>query len=258
MRRMAFTTVLGMQLETLHIKGDTARAPLAFLHEGLGSVSMWRDFPAQVCAATGRAAWVYSRQGYGQSSAIADVRGAGRRGADYMHREAWEVLPALLKALGITRPLLLGHSDGATIALLYASRHPVAGCIAMAPHVMVEDISLRSIAAARQAYEQGDLRHRLAKHHADVDGAFWQWNDVWLSDAFRSFDIRQHCASIGAPLLLIQGHDDPYGTMAQVDEISARAPHAQTLKLANFGHNPHKDQAQAVVQAIQSFLARLD
>ncbi len=255
---MAFTTVWGTQLETLHIAGDTARAPLVFLHEGLGSVAMWRDFPAQVCAATGREAWVYSRQGYGQSSPIADVRGAGQRSAHYMHHEAWAVLPALFSALGIQQPLLLGHSDGATIALLYASRHSVAGCIAMAPHVMVEHISLHSIAAARQAYEHGDLRQRLAKHHADVDSAFWQWNDVWLSDAFRNFDIRPQCASITASLLLIQGQDDPYGTMAQIDEIKARAPHAHTLKLANCGHNPHKEQAQAVVLAIESFLADLD
>jgi pimeloyl-ACP methyl ester carboxylesterase len=216
------------------------------------------DWPGQVCAATGRAGWLFSRRGYGQSEPIPDVRGTGRHAPDYMQREALEVLPALFSALKINNPLLLGHSDGATIALLYASRHSVAGCVAMAPHVMVQDVSIQSIAQAREAYLHGDLRTRLAKYHADVDCAFWQWNDVWLSPEFRGFDIRQSCASIRAPLLLIQGEQDAYGSMAQIDEIAARVPHAQVCKLQACGHSPHKDKGEAVIQTITAFATGFD
>jgi pimeloyl-ACP methyl ester carboxylesterase len=252
---MTHTQVLSSRLETLQIAGDSTRAPLVFLHEGLGSVAMWRDWPQKLCAATGRAGLVFSRRGYGQSEPVADVRGAGRLGPDYMQREAFEVLPALLQTHGVTSPVLVGHSDGATIALLYASRFPEAACVAMAPHVMVEDIALRSIEAARTAFEHADLRSKLAKFHADVDGAFWQWNEVWLSEAFRNFDIREDCRRISAPLLLLQGFDDAYGTMAQVDEVAARAPHAQVLKLEACGHSPHKDQEERVTRAITAFVA---
>jgi pimeloyl-ACP methyl ester carboxylesterase len=252
---MTHTQVLSSRLETLPIAGDGRRAALVFLHEGLGSLAMWRDWPQKLCAATGRAGLVFSRRGYGQSEPIADVRGAGRLGADYMQREALEVLPALLKAHGLAKPVLVGHSDGATIALLYASRYPVAACVALAPHVTVEDVARRSIEAARTAFEHGALRSKLARFHADVDCAFWQWNDVWLSPAFRSFDIREDCRRISAPLLLVQGHEDAYGTMAQVDEIAERAPHAQVLKLEACGHSPHRDQEALVTQAITAFAA---
>lgn len=195
-----------------------------------------------------------------------DVRGepsehnghpSGRLPPDYMHREAWEVLPALLQTLQIEKPVLLGHSDGATIALLHASRFPVSACIAMAPHVLVEDIAVQSIAQARVAFKsggQGGLRERLARHHADVDGAFWQWNDVWLSPAFRSFDIRPECRHISTPLLLIQGLDDEYGTLLQLDEIALAAPHARQLRLASCGHSPQRDQPEKTVEAIADFL----
>lgn len=251
----AKTTVLGIQLEVQQIAGPAGRPTLVFLHEGLGSVALWRDWPQQLCQALGLAGLVYSRQGYGQSSTRADVRGHGRLLPDYMHREALQVLPELLRTLGIERPIVLGHSDGGTIALLHAAHHPVAACIVMAPHVMVEDISVRAISAAREAYAQGPLRARLAPFHADVDCAFWQWNDVWLSEAFRSYDIRREVATIAAPLLAIQGEDDPYGTMAQIDEIAAVVPHARLLKLAQCGHSPHRDQPEAVVQAIETFLS---
>ena len=247
--------VQGTALEVLTLSGPQSPAPLVFLHEGLGSVALWRDWPAQLCARLGRAGLVYSRQGYGQSAPRADVRGSGRLQPDYMHREALEVLPALLAQLGIARPVLVGHSDGGTIALLHAAHHPVSACIVMAPHVVVEDISVRAIEAARQAYEQGPLRTRLSAFHADVDGAFWQWNDVWLSEAFRSYDIRAEISAIQAPLLAIQGEDDAYGTMAQIDDIATAVPHAQRLKLAACGHSPHRDQPGAVSQAIADFLA---
>ena len=257
-------SVLGQQLEVLHLANPQAQNPtdLVFLHEGLGSVRMWRDWPAQLCAQLGCSGWLYSRQGYGQSDPVPDVRGPsrevdgqrlGRWLPDYMHREALDVLPALLQALNIQRPVLLGHSDGGTIALLHACRFEVAGCVVMAPHVMVEDVSIQAITAAREAFENGPLRQRLAPFHADVDGAFWQWNEVWLSEAFRGFDIRHELATLSAPLLAIQGENDPYGTMAQIDDIARAVPHAQLLKLPHCGHSPHRDQPETVVQALQTF-----
>jgi pimeloyl-ACP methyl ester carboxylesterase len=258
-------------LEVNHIPAPSGsppgRAPLVFLHEGLGSVALWRNWPASLCAATGRAGWVYSREGYGRSSPVPDVRGeprqhpdgsrSGRRQADYMHREALHVLPRLLAALGVDRPVLIGHSDGATIALIHAAAHRVTACVAMAPHVTVEDISVQSIAAARHAYETTELRQRLTRYHDDVDSAFWQWNDAWLSPAFRDFDIRREIRAIQAPLLAIQGVDDEYGTMAQLDDIAAAVPHAQLLKLSDCGHSPHKDQPERVNAAIAGLLGPL-
>lgn len=248
----------GVRLEIKRIPGRNDLAPLVFLHEGLGSVALWTqrglDWPQAVCAAAGRAGIVYSRRGYGQSAPVPEVRGSGRLRPDYMHREAWEVLPALLQALKISKPVLLGHSDGATIALLHASRHPVAACIAMAPHVLVEDLAVQAITGARAAFESGALRERLARYHADVDVAFWQWNDVWLSEAFRGFDIREECRRITAPLLLIQGLDDEYGTMRQLDEIALAAPHARQLRLAACGHSPQRDQPGQTAEAVTDFL----
>ena len=264
---MQMISINGVTLETRAIAppaGAAPVAPLVFLHEGLGSVAMWRDWPDALCAVTGRSGLVISRQGYGRSDPVPDVRGepaekggqrSGRLLPDYMHREAWVVLPALLVQLGIERPVLVGHSDGGSIALLYTSRFPVAACIVMAPHVMVEDISVTAIAQARHAYLHGDLRARLARFHADVDSAFWQWNDAWLSDAFRNFDIREDCRCITAPLLAIQGMDDPYGTMDQIDEIAVGAPQTQLLKLSDCGHSAHRDQPAAVEAAIVAFLA---
>lgn len=246
----------GNQLEVRQIDGSGALASIVFLHEGLGSVSLWTqrgvDWPLAVCQATGRAGVVYSRRGYGQS-------GAGQSGrnvlaADYMHREAFDVLPTLLSKLDIHKPILLGHSDGATIALLYASRFEVTACIAMAPHVLVESVAVNAIGQAKVAFESGSLRQRLAKHHADVDGAFWQWNDVWLSKAFASFDIRQECKRITAPVMLIQGMDDEYGTMQQLDEIALAVAHAEQIRLADCGHSPHRDQPQICIQCMANFL----
>jgi pimeloyl-ACP methyl ester carboxylesterase len=171
-----------------------------------------------------------------------------------MHHEALTVLPALLHKLEIHQPILVGHSDGGTIALLHASQHPVSACVVMAPHVMVEDISVQAITQAGQAFTEGGLRERLAKFHVDVDSAFWQWNEVWLSAGFRSFDIRQEIETIAAPLLAIQGEDDAYGTLAQIDDIARHVPHTHLLKLGQCGHSPHKDQPEAVIAAIAKFL----
>jgi pimeloyl-ACP methyl ester carboxylesterase len=255
-----------LELQSIAPQAPSVPHTLVFLHEGLGSVRLWKDWPAQLCARLGCAGLVYSRQGYGQSDPTPDVRGPsradhGRRSGrwlpDYMHHEAWVVLPQLLKTLQIEHPVLLGHSDGGTIALLHASQHPVAGCIVMAPHVMVEDISVQAITAAREAYTQGPLRQRLAPFHADVDCAFWQWNDVWLSKAFRSYDIRQEISTLQAPLLAIQGESDPYGSMAQIDDIARQVPQTQLLKLPHCGHAPHKDQPEAVAQAIEAFVRQI-
>lgn len=255
---MARIEVNGAGIEVQRLPGVPGgrRAPIIFLHEGLGSVAMWRDWPARICAGTGRCGVVYSRRGYGASDAIPDVRDGGRLGPDYMHREAFDVLPALLSTLGIESPVLLGHSDGGTIALLYASRFPVAACVVMAPHVIVEDCSVRSIEAAREAYECGDLRERLKRYHDDVDSAFWQWNDVWLSSAFREFDIRPDCRRIEAPLLAIQGRDDPYGTLRQIDDIAPRGGYEKQI-LSDCGHSPHRDQPERTAEAIARFLATL-
>jgi pimeloyl-ACP methyl ester carboxylesterase len=278
MQRMPTMQILGVNLEVQRIAGDAALAPIVFLHEGLGSVAMWRDYPKQVCAATGRAGLVYSRRGYGQSDAVPAVRSpshmrngqhAGHLLPDYMHHEAWTVLPELLAQCGIDKPVLLGHSDGASIALLYASRYATSACIAMAPHLFVEDVSLRGIAAARVAYETTDLRSKLARFHADVDCAFWQWNDVWLSDGFRSFDIVADGAQINCPLLGIQGYDDAYGTMAQLDALDSnylnkkvlqpnRILREQLLKIEQCGHAPHKDQGAVVTGAVVQFLSTLN
>ena len=262
----------GVFIELEHIPAPSGSrqgsAPLVFLHEGLGSVSMWRDWPASLCAATGRAGLMYSRQGYGKSSPVVDVRGEPRQQAngqrsgrllpDYMHREALDVLPKLLSALGIEKPVLIGHSDGGTIALLHASRFPVEACVVMAPHLFVEDVSVQSIGEARDAYKTTPLRDRLSRYHDHVDVAFWQWNDVWLSAEFRDFNIRAECRSIIAPLLAIQGVDDAYGTMAQIDELMISVPHADRLALHNCGHSPHRDQPEVVNQAISQFLTSTD
>lgn len=260
--------VHGVRLEVAQIPGDPTLAPLVFLHEGLGSVAMWTQrglfWPEALCKASGRAGWLFSRRGYGQSDPVADVRGAprqegfwhvGRHEPDYMHREAFEVLPLLLSRLDIREPLLVGHSDGATIALLHASRHPVAGCVAIAPHAFVEDVSIRSIAQARDQYQATfddprGLRQRLARYHRDVDNAFWQWNDVWLSPAFRDFDILAACADIRAPLLLAQGQQDEYGTLQQLHRVRAQAPHADILTFDDCGHSPHRDKPHELTVAL--------
>jgi pimeloyl-ACP methyl ester carboxylesterase len=251
--------VNGIELEVQRLTAGVRHtgAPIVFLHEGLGSVEMWRDWPAQVCRETGRHGIVYSRRGYGRSASVPDVRGSGRLEPDYMHREAMEVLPALLETLGIGVPVVLGHSDGATIALLHASHFPVQACVAMAPHVMVEEVSVQAISNARQAYESGELRARLVRYHADVDCAFWQWNDIWLSPGFRGFDIRAECRRIRTPVLAIQGLDDPYGSVRQVDEIGPTQGPLEIEKLPRCGHSPHKDHPEQVTRRIAQFLAPL-
>jgi pimeloyl-ACP methyl ester carboxylesterase len=257
-----------LQLEALQISGPADGPLLVFLHEGLGSVSMWRDFPTQLCERLGARGLVYSRPGYGRSTPRAQDE---RWGVDFMHRQAHEVLPALLQALNVQEPIwLVGHSDGGSIALLYAARHgsaangqsqapeapPLAGAIVLAPHILVEEVSVRSIEQARQAYLHTDLRQRLARHHDDPDSAFWGWNDIWLSPAFRSWSIEADLHRIKVPVLAVQGVDDEYGTLEQIRGIARRVPQTELLELPACGHSPHRDQPQALMEAVAGFVGR--
>jgi pimeloyl-ACP methyl ester carboxylesterase len=250
-------------LNEAHGAASEAASPAAplmvFLHEGLGSVAMWREFPQELCKALGMRGLVYSRPGYGRST----PRAPGEKWApDFMHRQADEVLPALLKRLRIEaqrQPLwLFGHSDGASIALLYAAHHPhdVAGAVLLAPHIMVEDICVRSIAKACDAYRSSGLRERLAKYHDDVDSAFHGWNDIWLDPRFRAWSIEAELGSIRCPLLAVQGKDDEYGTLEQVRGIARRVPRTRVLELDACGHSPHRDQPEAVIAAVQNLVFR--
>jgi pimeloyl-ACP methyl ester carboxylesterase len=226
---------------------------MVFLHEGLGSVSMWRDFPARLCAALGCRGLVYSRPGYGRSTPRAvDERWA----PDFMHRQAFEVLPALLAALEMPAPFaLFGHSDGGSIALLHAARFPerVSRCVVLAPHILVEDLSITSIEQARTAYLTTDLRQRLARHHDDPDSAFRGWNDIWLDARFRGWNITAEIGTIACPLLAVQGLDDEYGTLAQIRGIRERVPQTQLLELPGCGHSPHRDQPERLIAACGAF-----
>ncbi len=232
-------------------------APLVvFLHEGLGSLAMWRDFPQRLCEAADVRGLVYSRPGYGRSTPRA-VHEAWA--PDFMHRQAHEVLPALLQALKVPAPpWLFGHSDGGSIALLHAARFPVAGAVVMAPHILVEDVSVASIEQARIAYETTPLRERLAKYHDDPDSAFWGWNGIWLHPDFRAWSIEPDIASIRCPLLALQGLDDEYGTLEQIRGIARRVPHTRLLEMPACGHSPHRDQPQAVIEAATAFFHPLE
>jgi pimeloyl-ACP methyl ester carboxylesterase len=249
-----------VRLEYRRVGVDDPSAPLlVFLHEGLGSASMWGSFPARLCEAGGWRGLVYSRAGYGLST----PRPPGERWPpSYMHEQARDVLPRLLAAVGVDAqadpPWLFGHSDGASIALIHAAACPdaTAGLLLLAPHIFVEDLSIRSIEQARHAYEHTDLRQRLARHHADVDSAFRGWNDAWLDPAFRRWSIVGLLPAIRVPVLAIQGHNDEYGTMAQVDDLAAAVAQAEVLKLDRCAHSPHRDRPEAVMRAAIDFIGR--
>ena len=233
-------------LEIAFVGPEDRPATLVFLHEGVGSVAAWRGFPASLCGAVSACGLVYSRRGYGHSSPH-----PGPPGADYLHREARAVLPALLAQLKIAHPLLVGHSDGGSIALLYAAKFPARAVVAMAPHVFVEEVTLAGVQAARAAWDSGKLHAGLAKLHADPHGAFFGWNDAWLAPGFRDWNIEAELPAVRCPVLAIQGHDDQYGTMAQLDRIArgVGGP-CELLKLADCGHAPQRDQRAAVITAI--------
>jgi len=248
--------VLGRSLELLHLGAPPGRPTIVFLHEGLGSRALWRDFPQRVAAAAGMGAVVYSRYGNGQSDAL-----DAKRGVRYMHDEATEVLPALLRMLGIERPVLFGHSDGASIALLYAAAFPqdAHALILEAPHLFVEDLSVESIAAIRERYGSDGLREKMRRYHRDVDATFYGWNDIWLDPAFRSWNIEAAVRDILAPSLALQGAGDEYGTLAQLDALAACSAGAvDRLVLAGCGHAPHRDRAAFVEAAVASWLQTLE
>ena len=243
-----------LRLEVQWVGVDRRDAPVVvFLHEGLGSVAMWRDFPAQFCAAHGLRGLVYSRYAYGRSTPRPHDEPFP---VDFMHTEAREVLPALLDVLDIERAWLFGHSDGGSIALLAAAAHPtrVQGLVVVAPHCFVEPVSLESIARARDAYRGEGLRERLAKYHDDVDSAFGGWNGVWLDPAFERWNIEAELDAITCPVLAVQGEADEYGTLEQVRAIQRRLPKTRLLILPGCGHSPHREQPQALVAQAGAFI----
>jgi len=254
---MSFVNAGGHRLHyEWHGPGPGTAPALVFLHEGLGCVSMWRDFPARLAEATGCGAMVYSRWGYGRSDAIDQARPVS-----FMHDEAEGPLPELLNHFGIEDAILVGHSDGASISLIYTGRigKYVRALILEAPHVYVEDFNIRSIEEIKTVYETTDLRDRLARHHGDnVDSAFRGWNDVWLDPEFRKWNIEDCLPGVRVPTLVIQGRDDQYGTADQVDAVCRQvAGPCETLLLAECGHSPHREQTEATFAAMKSFIDRV-
>lgn len=246
----------GVSLECVWLGPAPDAAPsLVLLHEGLGSIALWKDVPKQLAQRTGCGVLVYSREGYGASSPLRNARSPS-----YMHYEAETVLPALLDEFGIEQPpILIGHSDGASIALIYAgSGAPApAGLVLEAPHVFVEDVTVAGIEAARHAYEATDLRRKLARYHSDVDEAFGGWNDIWLSPDFRDWNIEAYLPATACPILMIQGRDDQYATTAQLDAIARQtAGRVETAVLDDCGHSPHHEQREATLDLIVGFVKK--
>ncbi len=246
--------VRGQSLEVRWWGPSNADTPACvLLHEGLGSVTTWRDFPRALAERTGCRVMAYSRLGHGASDLPARARTPR-----FMHDEAIEMLPAVLDAAGLHAPYLLGHSDGASIALIFAATYPdrTPGLVLEAPHVFVEDVSIESVERMKIKFETTAWRARLARHHDHVDAAFRGWNDAWLDPAFRDWNIEEYLARVTCPVLVIQGEDDEYGTVRQVDAIAAqvRGP-VQTLVLPGVGHTPHKDQPDTVLDSIARFIA---
>jgi pimeloyl-ACP methyl ester carboxylesterase len=245
--------VRGHRLEVVRIRGGREDAPeLVFLHEGLGSVSLWKDFPARVAEVTGCPVTVYSRYGSGNSDLLKEPRAVR-----YMHDEALQSLPDLLSQLKIENPILVGHSDGGSIAIIYAGVHnQVRGLVLLAPHVFVEGLSVASIAEAKVKFETTNLPEKLARHHRDASRTFWGWNDIWLHPEFRNWNIEEYLPRITCPALVIQGLEDQYGTMAQVEAIRKQsAGPVQVLALEDCRHSPQRDQPEKVLEAVGKFVA---
>jgi pimeloyl-ACP methyl ester carboxylesterase len=252
-----FLSICAQHLEYRIIGPRPDKAPtLVLLHEGLGCVGLWSDFPDKLQQATGCGVFVYSRAGYGQSSPVPLPRPLS-----YMQDEARETLPTLLDAIGFRHGLLIGHSDGASIAAIYAGSrqdHRVGGLVLIAPHFFTEQSGLRSIEEARKAYETGDLRQRLSRWHADVDNAFKGWNGAWLDPGFRDWDITEYLAYIRVPLLIVQGEADQYGTVAQID-VARRECYCpvEVALLTGAKHSPQRDASEATLKVIAEFVARV-
>jgi pimeloyl-ACP methyl ester carboxylesterase len=250
---MAFLKAAGRSLAYEWVGEEGGKPALVFLHEGLGSIRQWRDFPARLSAATGCRALIYDRYGYGQS----DVLQEPRRTVNFMHEEGLKALPEVLSSLRIRNPVLVGHSDGASISLIHAGAgHEVRAVVAMAPHVFIEPVCLSSIEKAARTFETTDLPARLGKYHRDARKTFYGWADVWLDPDFTGWDIRaDYLPGVRCPVLAIQGHDDEYGTMAQLDEIARRvAGRCELVKLEQCGHSPFKDQPEATLEKIIEFV----
>jgi pimeloyl-ACP methyl ester carboxylesterase len=240
----------GVELEVEELAG--AEPALVFLHEGLGSVALWRDFPGRLAEATGRRAVIYSRAGHGFS----DVPSAPRV-PRFMHDEALAVLPAFLEAAGVREPILVGHSDGGSIALIHASAHPVSGLVLLAPHVFVEDLSVASIAEARETFETTDLAERMGRYHRDARATFRLWNDIWLAPEFRDWNIEDVLATVTAPTLLIQGEHDQYGTLAQIEAIERGVLGPVLRVVLDARHAPHLEAPDATLAAAADFIRAL-
>ena len=252
-----FLAIGASELEYRMIGPAPEDAPtIVMLHEGLGSAGLWGDFPDKLQAATGTGVFVYSRAGYGASTKVALPRPL-----DYMHVEALDVLPKLLDRIGFRRGLLLGHSDGASIAAIYAggvADHRVRAVAMIAPHFVVEDMGIAAIAQTREAYETGGLRARLARWHKDVDNAFHGWNGAWLDPKFRNWDISEYLAYIRVPVAILQGADDQYGTMRQIEiaQEECYCPVDVTI-IPGAGHSPHREAPEATLHAISEFADRI-
>jgi len=252
-----FLHIGNSDLEYRMIGPQPSDAPtIVMLHEGLGSAALWGDFPDRLQAATGMGVFVYSRAGYGASSPVALPRPL-----DYMSREALDVLPALLNAIGFQHGVLLGHSDGASIAAIYAggtNDHRLRGVVLIAPHFVVEDVSVASIAGIKQTYETTDLRSKLARWHRDVDNAFYGWNDAWLDPDFRRWDISEYLAYVRVPVAILQGEDDQYGTIRQIEiaKEECYCPVDVTV-IPGAGHSPQREAAELTLVTISEFVRRI-
>ena len=245
----------GKRLETLSYPAQPGKVTIVMLHEGLGSIAMWKRFPSQLADLTGCGILLYSRYGYGKSDRLQE-----KRPANYLHHEATVVLPALLKKFELSAPILFGHSDGASISLLYAGSFPGSprALILEAPHVFVEDVTLAGIERTKAEYETGNLRLRLARYHQHVDEAFWGWCDIWLDPAFRNWNIEGELVDVRCPVLLLQGEDDEYATVAQVNAIKTAIPGTEVAMLAGCRHSPHVEQTDVVLGRVTEFLQTLD
>lgn len=265
-----FLTIQGKKIEVQRLTSDDRSKPtIVFLHEGLGSVSAWRDFPAQLAERTGCSAVVYSRYGYGNSEPLSEPRNS-----HYLHDEALHALPELLTKLSVENPILLGHSDGASIALIYsgmngagpsgvgangaAANRRVRGLIVIAPHVFIEHASVTGVAAAKVAFETTDFAEKLARHHRDTESAFLGWSNIVLNPDFHSWNIEEYVSRIACPVLAVQGVNDEYATLAHLDAISrlTQAP-VERLHLSNCGHSPHRERPEELLNAVSAFIASL-
>lgn len=245
----------GKRLETLWIEpADKHRPTIVMLHEGLGSVALWKDFPQRLASRTGSGILAYSRYGHGNSDRLLE-----KRPVEFMHREGEVVLPELLEKLSMAKPILLGHSDGGSISLIFAGKYPdrPRALILEAPHVFVEDLSVASITQAKAAYLTTELPQKLGRYHQHVDATFWGWNDIWLDPQFRSWNIEEHLPAIRCPILCLQGEEDEYGTNAQVKAIRARVPATEIVMLPNCKHSAHRDQQEPTLERMAGFVAKV-